>query len=55
MTKTKFSEPMQHLKECEDDLEAMTRPLAGVYARQIRIAVQMEIEEIDDMEALEGI
>jgi Ras family protein A len=52
--KEKFSELVQHLKDFNDDLEAMTRPLDGVYARQIRI-VQMEIEEIDDMETLEEI
>jgi Ras family protein A len=50
----KFSELVQHLKDFNDDLEAMTRPLVEVYAKQRRI-VQMEIEEIDDMETLEEI
>lgn len=50
----KFTELVQHLKDFNDDLEAMTRPLDGWYARQRRI-VQMEIEEIPDMETLEDI
>jgi Ras family protein A len=50
----KFSELVQHLKDFNDDLEAMTRPLVEVLARQRRI-VQMEIEEVQDMETLEEI
>jgi Ras family protein A len=50
----KFSELVQHLKDFNDDLEAMTRPLAEVYVRQRQI-VQMEIEEIGEIETLEEI
>jgi hypothetical protein len=50
----KFSELVQHLKDFNDDLEAMTRPLDDIYARQRRI-VQMEIEEIGEIETLEEI
>jgi Ras family protein A len=50
----KFSELVQHLKDFNDDLEAMTRPLDDIYARQRRI-VQMEIEEIGEIETLQEI
>jgi hypothetical protein len=50
----KFSELVQHLKDFNDDLEAMTRSMVEVSVRQRHI-VEMEIEEVQDMETLEEI
>jgi HET-S-like prion-inhibition and propagation protein len=50
----KFSVLVQHLKDFNDDLEAMTRPFVEVSARQRHI-VEVEIEEVQDMETLEEI
>ena len=47
----KFAELIQHLKDFNDDLEAMTR--ATDVPRRQRIVVEYEIEEVDDVEILE--
>ncbi|KAK0616745.1 prion-inhibition and propagation-domain-containing protein [Immersiella caudata] len=50
----KFSELVQHLKDFNDDLAAMTQPFPEMATRQRRI-VEMEIEEVQDMTTLDEI
>ncbi|KAM7194444.1 Prion-inhibition and propagation domain containing protein [Naviculisporaceae sp. PSN 640] len=49
----KFTELIQHLKDFNDDLEAMTR--ATDVPRRQRMVVEYEIEEVEDIEVLEEI
>ncbi|KAK4165499.1 gtp-binding protein rho2 [Cladorrhinum sp. PSN259] len=50
--RAKFAELVQHLKDFNDDLDALTKPLTDIVARQRQI-VEREISEIDDLETLE--
>ncbi|KAK4668989.1 Rho-related BTB domain-containing protein 1 [Podospora pseudoanserina] len=49
-----FAQLIQHLKDLNDDLEAMTRCFGDIALKQRHI-VEVEISEVDDLETLEEI